>query len=144
MWLYLVVINLQLIKSLGYSASIFNFRLLGFNLGTVGFDMWTNFFIFFCFKLIFFSVFRSFWYADIKNNFKKIKKYHFEAFLSEKHFEKQLQPHSGTPFVRTLWIRAPLYGDFQSNNTIFEENYDFLKINMLFKSFFDKITKFKK
>ena len=34
--------------------------------------------------------------SDLKNNFKKIKKYHFDTFQHEKHFEKQLQPHSQT------------------------------------------------
>ena len=47
------------------------------------------------FKLIIFGVFGSFWYTAIKNNFFK-KKYYFNIFLSEKHFEKHSQPHSQT------------------------------------------------
>ena len=39
--------------------------------------------------IFYFYVCRSFWCADIKNNFKKIKKYYFDAFLEEEYFEKQ-------------------------------------------------------
>jgi hypothetical protein len=31
---------------------------------------------------------------DVKNNFKKIKKHHFDTFRHEKQFKKQLQSHS--------------------------------------------------
>jgi len=45
-------------------------------------------------KIFFFVCFLSFWYADLKNNFLKNKKNHFDAFRHEKYFEKQSQPHS--------------------------------------------------
>jgi hypothetical protein len=35
-----------------------------------------------------------FWCADIKSD---LKKSYFDAFLDEKHFEKQPLPHSQTP-----------------------------------------------
>ena len=55
-------------------------------------------FDFFYLKL-FFYVFRLFWCADIKNNFKIIIiKYYFNTFPSEKLFEKQPLPH-----FQTLW-----------------------------------------
>jgi len=35
--------------------------------------------------------------------FKKLKKYHFDAFRHEKHFEKQPQPYSQTAFIGKLF-----------------------------------------
>jgi hypothetical protein len=50
------------------------------------------------FKLIFFGVFKSFLFADVKNNFLKIKKILFLCISErKKHFEKQQQPHPQTP-----------------------------------------------
>jgi len=46
-------------------------------------------FKFFFLKIIFFVYFESFWCVDLKNNFFKNKKHHFDAFQNEKHFEKQ-------------------------------------------------------
>jgi hypothetical protein len=43
---------------------------------------------------IFFNIFKLFCCADIKNNLKKIKKLHFNVFLSEKHFELSSLPQS--------------------------------------------------
>jgi hypothetical protein len=48
----------------------------------------------FCFKFYSLNIFRSFWCADVKNNFFKIKKYYFNVFWNEKHFEKQPLSHS--------------------------------------------------
>jgi hypothetical protein len=45
----------------------------------------------FLLKINIFYVFRFFLCADLKNNFKKIKKYHFNVFINKKHFEAQLQ-----------------------------------------------------
>jgi len=51
----------------------------------------------FCFKLIIFFMFLDRFYVLIsKINFKKIKKHYFNAFPSEKHFEKQLLPRYQT------------------------------------------------
>ena len=43
-------------------------------------------------QIIFYFIFRSFWCADIKNDFLKIKKILFWYISSEKYFEKQPQP----------------------------------------------------
>jgi len=48
------------------------------------------YFLFFWFKLIFLNVFKLFSYTNIKNKLKKIKKYYFNVFLSEKYVKKQL------------------------------------------------------
>ena len=48
---------------------------------------------FFLLKINFFICFGSFRCVDLKNNFLKIKKHHFDAFQHEKHFQKQPQPH---------------------------------------------------
>jgi len=44
----------------------------------------------------FFGVFRLFWCANVKMNFKNWKKHYFDAFSSEKHFEKQSLPQCQT------------------------------------------------
>ena len=48
------------------------------------------YFLFFRFKLIFLNVFKLFLYANIKIKLKKIKKYYFNVFLTEKYVKKQL------------------------------------------------------
>jgi hypothetical protein len=58
------------------------------------------FYFFLYFKLIFFLVFSDNFYALITKILKKIKKkYHFGAFPSKKHFEKQPQPHYQTTLI---------------------------------------------
>ena len=44
-------------------------------------------FLFFPKNNCFFYVFISFLYANVKNNFKKIKFFYFDSFLSENHFK---------------------------------------------------------
>jgi len=36
--------------------------------------------------------FGSFWYADIKNKYLKIKKYYFNIFFNKKYFKNKLLP----------------------------------------------------
>ena len=58
-------------------------------------DIW--FFIYF--KWIYLNIFILFCCADFKNNFLKIKKYYFDIFRYDKHFEKLPQLHSHTQFL---------------------------------------------
>jgi len=62
-------------------------------------------FLYFYFKLINFFIFKLFWYANVKNNFLKIKKkYYFNAFP----IKKQLQPHYQTYSKLDKSIQYPL------------------------------------
>jgi hypothetical protein len=44
-------------------------------------------------KSMFLGVFRWFWCIDVKNKIKFEKKYHFDTFLIEKHFQKHYALH---------------------------------------------------
>jgi hypothetical protein len=74
-------------------------------------------------KLIFLVCFGSFWRADLKNNFLKIKKYYFDTFRHKKLFKKQQQSHSQTLsyfYCKTIWwdiILLKTYFILQYENT---------------------------
>jgi hypothetical protein len=50
--------------------------------------------IIFLLEIKFLYIFKSFWCADIKNNFLKIKKKYFDAFLNKKYFKPLQLPQS--------------------------------------------------
>jgi hypothetical protein len=52
-----------------------------------------NIYIFFILKLIFFGVFKLFWWVDVKNNFKKTKNILFSYISKRKYFKKQSQSY---------------------------------------------------
>jgi hypothetical protein len=60
-------------------------------------------FYFFTLNQYIFYIFRLFWHTNVKNKFLKIKKQYFIVFWNEKHFKKQLLPHSPTKINKQKW-----------------------------------------
>ena len=64
-----------------------------------------------------FVLFGSFWCADIKNNFLKMKKHHWHVFRHEKLFEKHPQPHWQTRFLKSTHNHTVKYTLYSLNRS---------------------------
>jgi hypothetical protein len=78
----------------GIQTFIFQFVIYGFFLKC----FWKKNYFFICFKLLFFNIFRLFWYVNIKNNFLK-NKYYFNIFLNKKYFFKKKLLYFYSPHI---------------------------------------------